>query len=325
MRGIEGLRAALEELPVQIDEVQVHVSHASIPSYPGGARPTSVVTLRGRGASGYGEHVGWTDAEHAGFRQAAAGVSLGSWKLGAWAKALASRPAYDRAALEAAALDLALRQRGTTLLEFSGATPVPVRYVVSFERVDDPVAMAERIAGGSVELKVDADSAWPDETWRRLAAGGRIAVIDFKLTGDAADHERASRHAPEAWIEDPRPGTVPWSPTLQRRLSADAAVTSTAALDTLVPVPAAVNVKPARMGGVLEAIACLESCRARGIPTYIGGMFEVGVGRKLSAVLATLACPESPNDIAPLLGEGPRPPRLLVDANAPGLAGDPPS
>ncbi|MFN2427677.1 MAG: hypothetical protein ABR587_14655 [Candidatus Binatia bacterium] len=321
MRGIEGLGAALEALPVHIDEVEVHFSHASIPSYPDGARPTSVVTLRGEGLAGYGEHVGWTDAEHAGFREAAAGVCRGSWQLGGWAKALAARPAYDRAALEAAAIDLALRQRGTSLLGFAGVDPGPVRYVVSFERVDDPVAAAAR-SGDSIELKIDADPAWSDDTWRGLAALDRIAVIDFKLGGDAADHERAHRHLPEAWIEDPRPGSAPWSPALLRCLSADAAVTSTAMLATLVPAPAAVNIKPARMGGVLEAIACLETCRQRGIPTYIGGMFEVGVGRKLSAVLAALACPDSPNDIAPLIGESPRPLRLLVDANAPGLAGD---
>jgi O-succinylbenzoate synthase len=103
----------------------------------------------------------------------------------------------------------------------------------------------------------------------------------------------------------------------------DAPVTSVAALAALAPAPAAVNVKPARMGGVLEAIACLELCHRRGLAANVGGMFEVGVGRQHSLALAALACPDGPNDIAPLLGEGPRTARLIVDANAPGLGGDP--
>jgi len=321
--GIDGLRAALEALPLRIDNVLVHSSHVALSSYADGPRPTSTVTLQGDGASGYGEHVGWTDASHAAFRDSAAAVPRGSWLLGAWAARLASLPPYDRAALEAAAIDLALRQHGTNLPRFVALVPRPVRYVVSFARVADPVAEAERLVRGDLELKIDADPAWSDETWRRLAALDRVAVIDFKQEGDVADHERAHGCMRDAWIEDPRPGSVAWSPALLRRLSADAPVTSVAALEALAPAPAAVNVKPARMGGVLEAITCLELCQRRGLAAYVGGMFEVGVGRQQSLALAALACPDGPNDIAPLLGEGPRTARLIVDANAPGLGGDP--
>ena len=49
----------------------------------------------------------------------------------------------------------------------------------------------------------------------------------------------------------------------------------------------------------------------------------MGVARQQSLVLAALACPDGPNDIAPLLWVDPRPTRLVVDAKAPGFGGDP--
>lgn len=325
MHATEGLREALEALPLAIEDVRVTSGAVALASYGNEPRPTSTVVLRGKGHSGYGEHLGWTEAEHAGFRERSATLGAGTWRLDKWARGLASFPPYDRAALEAAAIDLALRQRGLSLLELARSAPSPVRYVLSLGRLEDPVAEAERMGSEDLELKIDVDPAWPDETWHRIVDFGRVAVIDFKLGGQTADHERAHGFVEYAWVEDPQPGPVPWSPSLLTRLSVDGPVTSVAALDSSVPLPAAVNVKAARMGGVLEAISCLERCRRRGLVSYIGGMFEVGVGRKQSLVLATLACPDGPNDIAPLVVEGSRPPRLLAEGSAPGFAGDPAS
>ena len=184
---------------------------------------------------------------------------------------------------------------------------------MTFERVADPVARARAEAPG-VALKIDADPGWSDDTYAALAALGRVAVLDFKGAGDT---ERAHRALPQALIEDPGSGS--WSESLARRLSFDAAVTSAAALDALPARPAAVNLKPARMGGVLEALACATHCAAEGIAVYMGGMFEVGVGRAQLRALAALLCPDGPNDIAPLL-ETVRPARLPVDGTAPGFS-----
>jgi L-alanine-DL-glutamate epimerase-like enolase superfamily enzyme len=84
----------------------------------------------------------------------------------------------------------------------------------------------------------------------------------------------------------------------------------------------AVNVKPARMGGVLEALRCAATCAAAGIDVYVGGMFEVGIGRTQLHTLAALLCPDGPNDVAPLgVGEAPppRPARLTVERGSAGL------
>ena len=301
--------AALAALPVVVDDVECRVGAVRVPSYPGGVRPTSEVRL----GDGRGECVAWTAEAHEAFRARMAGVPRGRWaRLGEWAEAMRARftDPYERAALEAAAIDLALRQAGTNLFALAGVTPRAVRYVVSYGGLRDPMAEVEP----GVELKLDVDPAWDEATFAALR---RVAVLDFKGTGSPADHERAHRAVPEALIEDALAG--PWSASLSTRLSFDAPVTSAHALDALPVRPAAVNLKPARMGGVLEALACAKRCAREGIDVYIGGMFEVGVGRRQLRALAALLCPDAPNDVAPLVPPE-RPPRLAVDVSAPGFA-----
>ena len=302
--------AALAALPVVVDQVECRVGAVRVPSYPGGVRPTSEVRL----GEGRGECVAWTAEAHAALRGRIADLPRGRWAhLGDWAAAMRERFAdpYERAALEAAAIDLALRQAGTNLFALAGIAPRAVRYVVSYGRLRDPMADAEP----GVELKLDVDPAWDEAVYAALRR--RVAVLDFKGTGSAADHERAHRAVPEALVEDALAG--PWSASLAARLGLDAPITSARALDTLPVRPAAVNLKPARMGGVLEALSCAERCAREGIQLYVGGMFEVGVGRRQLRTLAALLCPDAPNDVAPLVPPE-RPPRLSPDSSGPGFA-----
>ncbi|HLY38969.1 MAG TPA: hypothetical protein VKU61_13085 [Candidatus Binatia bacterium] len=307
------LHAALLDLPFVIESAGCSVSEVPLASYPGRARPTSVVRV----GEGRGENVAWSKGAHEDFRDRVAQLPRGRWRLGAWAATVATRfhDPYERAALEAAAIDLGLRQRGTDLAALVGAEPQPARYVVSFERVSDPVARAAD-ESPEIGLKIDVDPDWEHGTLTALGATGRVAVLDFKGAGTATDAERAHDAIPRALVEDP--GGSVWSPALRRWLSFDAAVTSVAALDELPVRPAAVNLKPARMGGVLEVLACAARCAERDIGVYLGGMFEVGPGRRQLAALAALLCPEAPNDIAPLVS-GERPPRL-VSSRVPGFA-----
>lgn len=314
------LGAALARLPLTLEAVEATTGAVRVPSYPGGARPSAQVTLAGGGHAGRGEHVAWSEAAHRDFAAGARALPRGRFALSEWAAAMARvTPAFHaRAALEAAAIDLALRQAGTSCARLLGVIPAPVRYVVSHGRLAQPVAEAEP----GVELKLDVDPAWDEAAWAALAATGRVAVLDWKGTGTTAEHERAHRALPAALQEDPGAGDGAWSASLGARLSFDAALTTPGALATLPARPAAVNVKPARMGGVLTALDLVAACAAGGIAVYLGGMFEVGVGRAQLLHLAALLAPEGPNDIAPIATPGdhaPRPPRLVVDPRAPGF------
>jgi L-alanine-DL-glutamate epimerase-like enolase superfamily enzyme len=316
------LFSILAPFQLVIAEAFCEVQDVAVPDYPDGPRPSSIITLRGAGERGHGELVAWTRAAHEDFAARVRDIPRGAVRLGEWSAAVGKQfqDPYERAALEAAALDLALLQHGTNLFRLTGAAPKPVRYVVSFGRAADPLPLVAR-EPADTQLKIDVDPAWSDGTWAALAELGRVAVLDFKGSASAVDLERALRILPDALVEDPGPAAdLPVA--LRARLSADAPLTSADALDALPVRPAAANVKPARMGGVLEALACVARCEALGIETYFGGMFEVGSGRRQLRDLAALLTPDGPNDIAPLAvaeRPAPRPARLEVDSARPGF------
>jgi len=304
----EDLAARLGELVVTIDAAACDVADVPLVDYPGGVRPHAEVVLAGAGAVGRGEHVAFDTEAHEALRSLVRRIPFGRRSVHAWSAWASDAPVQARAAIEAAVIDLGLRQQRTTLFTLARTTPRPIRYVVSFGRVPDPVAEAARHP--DVELKVDADPAWDDRVYRGLAEVGRVAVVDFKQAGTRADHERAHRALPYALIEDPALAAAPWSASLVARVSFDAPLTDVAALEQLPVHPAAVNLKPARMGGVLPALELAGRCRARAIALYLGGMWEVGVGRRQLHALAAVVTSDGPNDIAP---REPRTGRLTVD------------
>ena len=332
------LERALVALPLVVEEVGCDLADVAVPSYPGGVRPSATVTLAGRGRRGRGEHVLWTRRDHERFAaHALAGVPRGEWRLGEWAAEVARRTpsAHGRAALEAAGIDLALRQAEVNLFRLGGRRPAPVRYVVSFDRRADPVGEMRRQLARSpgLHFKLDVDPGWPPAVYDQLAAAGRVAILDFKGGGTRDDHQRAADTVPDVLIEDPDPAARPWPPKVAARVSFDAALTASGAIDGLPAPPAAINVKPARLGGVLEALRLIGACGRRGVPVYFGGMFEVSVGRPQLWALAALLAPEAPNDIAPIATGAPSipapgspeelpslPERIVVDDAAAGFA-----
>jgi hypothetical protein len=180
---------------------------------------------------------------------------------------------------------------------------------------------------GAVEQTTEADAAWDDATFATLGTIARVAVVDWKQSGTRADHERVHRLLPDALVEDPSPDAAPWSAALTRRLAADASVLATGDVERLAPRPAAVNLKPGRMGSVLAVLDAAAACAALGIPVYVGGMFELGVGRAQLRTLAALLSPDGANDIAPIATAdraAPRPERLPAPADVPGFGDDTP-
>jgi len=59
-----------------------------------------------------------------------------------------------------------------------------------------------------------------------------------------------------------------------------------------------INIKAGRVGGLSEAVAIHDLCRARGVPVWCGGMLETGVGRASNLALASLPGFSLPGDIS---------------------------
>lgn len=59
-----------------------------------------------------------------------------------------------------------------------------------------------------------------------------------------------------------------------------------------------INIKPARVGGLSQAIMIHDYCRERGIPVWCGGTLETGVGRASNLAVASLPGYVLPGDIS---------------------------
>ncbi|MEO8905466.1 MAG: mandelate racemase/muconate lactonizing enzyme family protein [Polyangiaceae bacterium] len=328
--GPGDLASLLEGLTVRISSLHVQREDVSLPDYPGGPRPSSVVHVSGNGVTGKGEFVAFYDAEHVEFaaamqawfesNRARTNLRVGS--------ALGSEGTpYARAALQAALIDLGLRQAGLSLYDLTGVRETGLRFVVSLAADPEPLSAITRVraAGFSGGLKIDVEPAWNHATLAQLAGDPSIVIFDFKGKGDVALAQCLAALNDRAWFEDPPPG---FDTKMRARLARDASLPDASSVALARAGGEAVNLKAPRMGGPLEVLRSLEQAlasRADSTPVlaYLGGMFEVSVGRAQARELAALYCATGPNDLAanvahPQLGARADSP-LLVQLDKPGF------
>ena len=208
-----------------------------------------------------------------------------------------------KAALEMAVLDAELRARGESFAKFFGATREAVDCGVSvgihrsiaelletvgayleqgYRRIKlkikpgwdvEPVsAVRERF--GDVPLQVDANTAYT------LADAEHLAALDpFKLLliEQPLPEEEVLAHAKLARLV----GTP---------ICLDESITSAQAAADAIELGACriINVKPGRVGGYLEGRKIHDLCAERGIPVWMGGMLETGLGRAGNVAMAAM-------------------------------------
>ncbi|HEX7610392.1 MAG TPA: hypothetical protein VF380_06955, partial [Solirubrobacteraceae bacterium] len=127
---------------------------------------------------------------------------------------------------------------------------------------------------------------------------------------DPVLYRRVAEAFPEAWIEDPAltPETDAALAEHRARFSWDATIHSIADIEALPYPPRMVNIKPSRLGGLRNLLDAYDYCAERGIGSYGGGQFELGVGRGQNQYLASLFHADAPNDVAPTGFNLPEPP-----------------
>ncbi len=230
----------------------------------------------------------------------------------------ADRPMAS-AALRTAVLDATLRQQGVPVRSWLGAGEGPLERTVVLGRSRDArstiVAVGEAIAGGAqiVKLKLgDADD-------RAVLEAVRAAFPDAALAADANGSldpkDVAALAAVDAlglrYLEQPLPaadleGTAQLARILNTPIALDESIASVADLGAALDAGAvradhrdAVNVKPARVGGLAEAVELLDAARRAGLDAFVGGMIELGVGRAAAAAVAALPECSLPTDLGP--------------------------
>jgi L-alanine-DL-glutamate epimerase-like enolase superfamily enzyme len=302
------LASLLEALEVRVESATVERGSVALPDYPGGPRPSSLVRLSGAGFVGVGENVAFFAEEHERFA-----AHIAHWfaahsraprqRVG---MALGGAP-YERAALQAALIDLGLRQAGLSLSDLTGVREASLRFVISLAASAQPVATIRRLRGEGygADLKLDVDPSWTARTLEVLAQDLSIAIFDFKGRGELALARHLDAVSPAALFEDPPSGfAAADSGPGPTRVSRDATLPDEAAVAEARARGESVNLKAPRMGGPLAVLRALEhalesaSATDAAVRAYLGGMFEVNVGRAQARQLAALYCPTAPNDLA---------------------------
>ncbi len=315
--------ARLAKLRLSIDGYTTERRELDVSS--GFLRVTTTVVLAGGGCEGRGEDVTYAAGDHDGFPL---DLPLArDWTLDEFSRRVgglelfpagppeqgASRP-YRRWAFESAALDLALRQRGQSLGAALDRPYRPVRFALSTRLDVRPWLRVDP----ELEFKLDPTPEWDAVLVERVAASGRVRVLDFKSfyegtvvenPADPVQYAMVAGAFPDAILEDPAlegPARAALDGR-EGRFSFDAPIHSWTDVEEITvrvfgsagAALSHLNIKPSRFGSVGALLYCVERAQAAGMELYGGGQFELGVGRDQIEALASLFYPGGPNDVAP--------------------------
>ena len=216
-----------------------------------------------------------------------------------------------KAAMEGAMLDAWLRARGESLASHLGGVRDRIMCGVSVGIAPSPEEMLEEIRGylerGYRRVKLKIEPGRDVQVVRRI----REALPDIPLSVDAnAAYTLADTPVFEAldeldlvMIEQPlHHADLLDHARLQQRLRTSICLDESihSARDAAAAIELAacqiVNIKPGRVGGLLEAKRVHDVCSQRGVPVWVGGMLETGVGRAGNLAVASLSGVTMPGD-----------------------------
>ncbi|CAM5689064.1 o-succinylbenzoate synthase [Streptomyces purpurascens] len=138
----------------------------------------------------------------------------------------------------------------------------------------EPVRAVRERFGDALPLQVDANTAYTladADHLRRLDDFGLLLVEEPLEENDLHAHARLQQR-------------------LRTPICLDESIHSARDAASAIALDACrvVNVKPARVGGYLEARRIHDVCAAHGVPMWCGGMLETGIGRAPNLALAAL-------------------------------------
>src|SRR5713226_1354427 len=145
----------------------------------------------------------------------------------------------------------------------------------------EPVrAVRERF--GKVPLQVDANTAYSLSDAAQLAL---LDEFDLLLIEQPLPEEQVLAHAELAR-------------SVRTPICLDESITSAQAAADAIQLSACriINIKPGRVGGYLEARRIHDLCADHGLPVWMGGMLETGIGRAGNVAMAAMANFSLPGD-----------------------------
>ncbi|MEV3859362.1 o-succinylbenzoate synthase [Streptomyces sp. NPDC050095] len=211
-----------------------------------------------------------------------------------------------KAALETAFLDAELRAHGMPLATYLGAVRDRVPAGVSVGIKDSVPALLDDVerylAEGYLRIKLKIEPGWDLAPVRavRERFGGPDTLplqVDANTAYTLADAEHLRRLDEYGLllIEEPlEENNLHAHALLQQRIATPVCLDESlhhardGAAAIAMDACRVVNVKPARVGGYLEARRLHDVAAAHGVPAWVGGMLETGIGRAPNLALAAL-------------------------------------
>lgn len=241
-----------------------------------------------------------------------------------------------KAALELAILDAQLRKADRSLAAWLGATAAAVPAGASLglhDDIADLLAEADTaLAAGAARLRVKIapgraaapllalrGHVGPDVGLQGDANGSFRPEVPEHLAELAALDEAGLTCLEQPLAPDDLVGHARLALRLQTPICLDESITSLASLEAAVALGACgiLCLKPARVGGWVAARAIHDRCVELGLPVWVGGMLETGVGRAANLAVAGLPGMALPPDLDPRGRFGPD----LADPCLPGRDG----
>jgi O-succinylbenzoate synthase len=218
-----------------------------------------------------------------------------------------------KAGLEMAIWDLKGKIEGRSLREMLGGERKSVAVGVSVGIQSSPETLVEAVASylaegyGRIKIKIKPGRDVTDaEVVRRAFPGIRLQVdANSAYTLDSAQALLPLDDLDLLMIEQPLAEDDLWDHSqlqavFRTPICLDESILSERHARQALEMGACrvINIKPGRVGGLSEAVAIHDLCRAQGTPVWCGGMLETGVGRAANLALASLPGFTLPGDIS---------------------------
>jgi o-succinylbenzoate synthase len=202
-----------------------------------------------------------------------------------------------------ALLDAELRARGESFGQFFGAVRQAVDCGVSVGIHKSIPELLDTVGGyladGYRRIKLKIKPGWDVEPVR--AVRERFGQVPLQVDANTAYKASDARHLAELdafgllLIEQPLPeeqvlAHAEVAKTVRTPICLDESITSALAATDAIALGACriINVKPGRVGGYLEGRRIHDVCAERGVPVWMGGMLETGIGRAGNVAMAAM-------------------------------------
>ena len=230
--------------------------------------------------------------------------------LGGRGRSLVGHP-MAHFAVETALVDARLREVGVNLAEALGGERLTLArtQVIAMVGPGGPERFAASLdpTAALVKLKVSPGAdVEPLAALRRVGVPALAADANGSYAGAEPGHLRWLDELGLVYLEQPRAaddlaGHRLLASVVSTPLALDESLRQAGDVTTAIELGAAavLNIKPARLGSFAASCRALEAAARAGLGAFIGGMYELGIGRAAALAVAARSEANLPTDLGP--------------------------